>query len=120
MVHSSWSYTCTFPKDAEIDKGCRAHLKVKEDGGRLKIEDKSDGYGYIFYLLDELVELFGKPLDEVDRLELDAWYRYDEDDCQEVKLHIEDGAINCEKTKKVWVPATLEGTGFSIRPRTSP
>lgn len=86
-ISSYYDYTCTFPKDTEFDK---AVMNVEDKGDRWEIYDEGDG-AYSETCLEELVEVFGKPLDKVPGLELDLYYECHEDGFWKMELDIMDG-----------------------------
>lgn len=113
-VWSSWSYECTFPIGTRLNPDSEKFYDVCKVGDRVSVACEDGDGGYAHHMLDDLVELFGKPLDEVPGLELHAWYRYEEDGCDEVTVDIKDGKVRCEQTVKTWEPCTLAETGIEI------
>jgi len=112
-VWSSWSYGASFPKDTKINPESRDYKLVQDEDDHYEIEYEGDG-GYAEHILEDLVELFGMPLDEVKGLVLHAWYRFEDEDFNEVTVDIKDGKVTCEQTVKVWEPCSLSETGISI------
>ena len=112
-VWSSWSYECTFPKGTRLDARSEDYKLVQDMGDRYEIEYEGDG-GYSGRILDDLVVLFGMPLDEVPGLELHAWYRHEEEEYYEVTVDIKDGKVKCEQTVTMWEPCTLAETGIGF------
>lgn len=113
-VYSSWNYECTFPIGTRLDPKSFAIDAVTKIGDRMSVTCEDGDGGYASHILDDLIELFGKPLDEVPGLELHAWYRYEEDEYDEFTIDIKDGKVTCERTVKTWKPCTLDETDINI------
>lgn len=95
MISSFYNYTCTFPKDTEFDK---AAMRVKDKGNRWEIYDEGDG-AYSDTCLEELVSVFGKPLDKVPGLELDLYYECHENEYWTMTLAIRDGKCTYKESE---------------------
>lgn len=113
-VNSSWSYECRVPKGTKLNHESCDYPYVRDKGDHFEVSFEDGDGGYAEDILEDLVTLFGMPLDEVPGLELHAWYRYEEDDHDEVTVDIRDGKVECEETVKKWRPCTLEETGIGI------
>ena len=113
-VWSSWNYKASFPKGTKLNPDSYDYEHVVEIGDHLEVTYEGGDGGYAYHILEDLIELFDKPLDEVPGLELHAWYRYEEDGYDEVTVDIKDGKVKCEQTVKTWEPCTLAQTGISI------
>lgn len=112
-VCSYFNVTCTFPKDTKIYKQPYSCELVETSDGRYEVGWESEG-DYSNHLFDELVEMFGKPLDEVPGLYLDSFYHYYEDEGWQFMIEIKDGEVKCSETEIVWKPTTVETAGIDI------
>jgi len=86
-ISSYYNYTCTFPKGTETNQ---TKLPVEDKGDVMCIFDEGGGW-YSDTCLEELVEMFGKPLDQVPGLDLHLYYECEEDGFWKMELDIVDG-----------------------------
>ena len=113
-VWSSWNYECTFPIGTRLNPDSEKFYDVCKVGDRVSVAVDDGMNSRVEDFLFDLVVLFDKPMDEVPGLELNAWYRYEEDEYDEVRIEIKDGEVKCEQTVKTWEPCTLAEAGIRI------
>lgn len=106
-------YTCTFPKDTEFRKGVDPSTLKVNDNDEYEVCADTEGYGSDNFL-DNLVDLFDRPLDKVPGLYLDAYYQCYDDEGWQCMLEIKDGKVTCQETEIVWKPVTLDETDIDI------
>lgn len=110
-ICSYCNFDCWYPIDTETNDS--KWLLPEEQDGRMHVEADCEGL-YSDSFLDDLVDLFGKPLDEVPGLELEAFYQCYDDDGWQCILTIKDGKVTCQETVLVWQECTLDSTPINI------
>lgn len=106
-ICSFCSIDAKFPLGTELDPKSELYPNVIERGGEYELHCENDGC-YSDYVLEDVVDLFGKPLDEVPGLSLDCWYELMEDDGWRFNVWVDDGKVTCQQTETRWVDCTVE------------
>lgn len=101
-IRSYCYYEATWPKETPIDEGWLYKDEPEDLGESLRVEREL----YDLYeerVLEDLVKMFGKPLDEVSGLELHCEYTCYDDGYYEGRLDIVDGHVTYKEAKRVFV-----------------
>lgn len=100
MSISSYGHVeCTFPEGTELHEDLYTP-EVSECDSKPYIFEEFDGH-YSNTILDGYVKLFGKPLDEVDGLDLHLYYECLDDGFWKMELDIRDGKCHYEESEIV-------------------
>ena len=91
---------CTFPKGTELHEEEYFTPKVDELNGKPYIFEEFDGC-YSETILEGYVQLFGKPLDEVEGLDLHLYYECLDDGYWNMELDIKDGECRYQESEIV-------------------
>jgi hypothetical protein len=98
-ISSYGQVECTFPKGTELHED-EFTTEIGECDGKPYIFEEFDGY-HSDTILEEYVRLFGKPLDEVEGLDLHLYYECFEDGFWKMELDIKDGKCHFEESEIV-------------------
>ena len=110
-ICSYCSIEMTFPFDTEFDAHSHyaSMLRVKNGQYYLYMDGESC---YADYVLEDVVDLFGKPLDKVAGLHLECFYELMEDDGWRFTINIDDGKVSCQQTETRWVDCSVKELGI--------
>ena len=101
-IRSSGYYELAWPKDTPINPNRFWKAALEDLGEKLylwcEIIDE-----YSLHVLNDAYEMFGKPLDEVQGLELHLVYECYEDGFYEFHLDIVDGKVRYEESRVIFV-----------------
>lgn len=118
-INSYSNYEASFPKGTKLSNKSYLYDKLDDYGDRYHIFFEDNGARSESFL-DELITLFGKPLDRIPGLKLEAFYSLDEDEHWEFRLEIDDGKVECSQTVTTWKDCAVEDAGVDIgRPNVS-
>ena len=119
-INSYYTLRFTFPVSTEVTTSLvgtnnkRVHgAWVTCDGSVYTVDDEGSGF-YSIGLLDWVIDLFGKPLDEVPGLHLELGYECYEEDPFACTLRIDDGKVDYEEATMCWKKAPMSECFIAI------
>ena len=117
MINSYTEVSANWPEDVEIarDTPLFAMVRREESARRCRLELERDG-GWAYDCLADVIALFGRPLNEVEGLCLDASYTTAEDGWFEATLSVRDGKCTYKESTIAMEELPMERCLFDIGP----